>query len=290
VKRRKEFIAEKKSHHATSLLCRVVGVSNSSWYRWQSGEKGRSRRLEADAELTGRIEKIWDGSRKTYGSPRVHRDLRHLGIKVSRKRVARLMGKAGIYSHAHRKYPRTTIAGEASTADLVRGRFFAERADELWVTDITQIRTDEGWLYLSAIEDMATRKIVGYAMAEHLRTPLPLAALNKALKARRPQPGLIHHSDKGCQYTSGKYQNALAAAGIRQSMGAKGASSNAPAESLWASLKKELIHRYYWQTRYSASRAVHSYIRWYNSQRLHSSLDYLSPDSFEQRLVQQAAA
>lgn len=200
MKGRKAFIAEKKGHHATIELCSVVGVSESSWYRWQKAFQQRTERAEDDAALGDLIEFIWLLSDKAYGSPRVTNALREdWGLNVNHKRVRRVMRERGLYSHSHRHYVKTTIPGSTTTPDLVDRLFFAANPDELWVTDITYIRTQQGWLYLAAIMDMATRKIVGYSMADHLRTELPVAALKQALKARKPRPGLIHHSDRGCQ-------------------------------------------------------------------------------------------
>ncbi len=282
MKRRKEFIAEKKGHHTITATCRVVGVSDATWYRWQSGTTTRTERAIDDAEFTTAIRYIWEESDLNYGLPRIHKELRTWGVPCSRKRVARLMRREGIYSHAHRKYVTTTIAGATRMPDLVNRKFSADAADRVWWTDMTYIWTDQGWLYFAPVEDAFSRKVVGWAFADHLRTEMPLSALTMAIKYRRPSPGLIHHSDRGTQYTSLTYQNALMAAQMLPSLGRTGSCfDNAAAESFFASLKKELIHRRRWQTRNQAIRAIMKYIRWYNSQRLHSTLGYLSPDRFE---------
>jgi putative transposase len=286
MKRRQEFIAEKKGHHTITAIGRVVGVSHATWYRWQSGATKREEREAKNAELIALIREIWEASDMNYGLPKIHAALRDQGIRCSRKRVRRLMRKDGIYSHSHRKHITTTIAGATNMPDLVKRNFSADAPDRLWWTDITYIWTDEGWLYFAPVEDAFSRKVVGWAFADNLRTELPLAALKMAIKNRKPTPGLIHHSDRGTQYTSIKYQNALMAAQMLPSMGATGVCfDNAAAESFFASLKKEKINRRRWQTRNQAIRAITKYIRWYNSQRLHSTLGYISPDTFEAQMA-----
>ena len=280
------FIAAKKQegHHAqVSKLCNVVGVSNGTWYRWQSGSTKRTQRQEETDRLVEKIRGIWTRSTKTYGSPSVHGALRNEGIHCSRKRVERLMRINGIFSHVHTHRTTTTIAGcTTTTPDLVERRFTADAPNKVWWTDITYIWTKEGWLYLSAIEDVYSRKVVGYAFADNLKTTLPLKALHRALKSRKPADGLVHHSDRGCQYTSWTYQNELLTHGIRPSMGRTGVCwDNAAAESFWATLKKEVIHRQQWKTHQQAIRAVNKYIAWFNQERVHSTLNYVSPDVYE---------
>ena len=286
MKRRYAFIAAKKEedHHAkVSRLCSVVGVSHGTWYRQQSGSKKRTQRQEETDTLVGKIRDIWMSNGQTYGSPSIHGALRNTGVRCSRKRVERLMRINGIFSHVHTHRSRTTIGGDApSTPDLVERRFTADAPNKVWWTDITYIWTKQGWLYLAAIEDGYSRKVVGYAFADHLKTSLPLKALHRALKARMPQEGLIHHSDRGCQYTSWTYQHELRSRGIRPSMGRTGVCwDNAPAESFWATLKKEVIHRQQWKTRRQVERAVTTYIARFNKERVHSALNYLSPEEFE---------
>lgn len=291
MKRRQEFIAAKKGHHANTVICRVVGVPDGTWYRWQSGTPRRDQRAVENAALTKIIREIWEASDMNYGLPNIHAELHHRGITCSRKRLARLMRQAGIYSHSHRKYITTTIAGATTMPDLVQRNFTADAVDRVWWTDMTYIWTDEGWLYFAPMEDAFSRKVVGWAFADHLRTELPLAALKMAIRKRKPAPGLIHHSDRGTQYTSIKYQNALMAAKMLQSMGRTGVCfDNAAAESFFASLKKEKIHRRRWQTHKQVIRAIMKYIRWYNGQRLHSTLGRVSPDAFEARMAAQVAA
>jgi len=231
-------------------------------------------------------------SRSTYGSPRVHADLRETG-PVGRKRIARLMREAGLVGCRPRGFRRTTIADpRAQTDDLVRREFRPAELDRLWVSDITYVRTDEGWLYLAAILDACSRRIVGWSLADHLRTELALDALTMALTTRHPGPGLIHHSDRGTQYLSGAYADQLADHHLRQSVGRPGTCwDNAVAESFFATLKTELLHRQPWPTRQQAKTAIFEYIEvFYNRQRRHSTLGYLAPAEFEHRYHRQAVA
>ena len=283
--RRCEFIAAKKGHHTTIEARRVVGVSKSTWMRWQRGATKRASALESDRELLARIRAIWNESGQAYGVPRIVAELRGQGIVANHKRVRRLMRRHGITSCMPYRPPRTTVHGLGPVPeDLLRRWFHADAPDTKWVTDITYIRTAQGWLYLAAITDLYSRKVVGYAVSNRCSTKLVLKALHNALAARKPAPGLIHHSDRGCQYTSRAYQKALRAAGIRQSMGRTGTCfDNAAAESLWASMKKERLGRWVWITRAAATREVHRYICWFNTRRLHSTLGYAAPDVFERR-------
>jgi transposase InsO family protein len=284
--RRKEFIAAKKKegHHAMIQVRRVMGVSKSSWYRWMAATPKRTQHQEADAELTKLIREMWLESDRSYGWRRILNQLRLDGHRVNRKRVIRLMQEAGIASVMPRTRVHTTVSAASDVGDHVRRDFHATAPNRVWVTDITYIWTDQGWLYLAALEDLWSRKIVGWAVAPHLRTSLPLAALRMAKRNRHPEDGLIHHSDRGCQYTSDAYQKVLREAGMVSSMGRVGTCyDNAAAESFWASLKKEKLSRYRWRTRRAARRAIADYIAWYNSRRLHSTNGYLSPQAFELR-------
>jgi len=291
MKRRLEFIAEKKGHHTITATRRVVGVSNGTWYRWQGGVTRRTEKAAEEEQLLAVIREIWHGSKERYGLPKIHEKLRDRGILTSRKRVHRLMRQAGIFSHAHRRRIRTTIPGATDLPDLVKQKFMAMAVDRVWWTDITYIWTDEGWLYFAPIEDAFSRKVVGWAFADNLRTELPLAALKVAIRKRKPAPGLIHHSDRGCQYTSWRYQAALTKAGMLASMGKTGVCyDNAAAESFFSLLKKEVIYRRErWATRKQVIRAITAYIRWFNSDRIHSTLGMVSPDDFEAQNTAQAA-
>lgn len=281
------FVAREKAHHRVRTLCRVLGVSPSGYHAWARGSS--SRRVAADAALLERIRAVHASSRGTYGSPRVHAALAADGVRVGRKRVARLMRVAGLVG-VHRRRRRVPLARPAFRAattapDLVRRDFTASGPDRLWVADISTIPTGEGPLQLAAIVDAWSRRVVGWSTADDLGTHLVLGALDAALAARRPGPGLVHHSDRGTQYTSVALGAALAAAGVAASMGAPGtAYDNALMESFFASLETELIDRSAWRTRDEAAVALFDWIeRFYNRVRIHSALGYLSPDAFERR-------
>jgi len=227
------FIAAKKAEHSISIMCRVLGVSRSGFHAWQA-RKPSKRALE-DARLTVRIAEIHQRFRGVYGSPRIHAELVLAdGERLGRKRVERLMRAAGISGLVRRRRGRTTIRvpGVRVAEDLVDRAFAADGPDRLWVADITYLRTWEGWLYLAAVQDVFSRRIVGWSMAEHMRSELVLDALAMALEHRRPAPGLIHHSDQGSQYVSLAFGQTARAAGIAQSMGSRGdCFDNAVAES-----------------------------------------------------------
>lgn len=283
---------ERASHHLVSL-CRVLGVSRAGYHAWAGGRS--TRRAVADARLADRIVAIHALSRGTYGAPRIHAALRAEGLRVGRKRVARLLRAAGLVG-VHRRRRARPIArplprAGTTSPDLVRRRFRATAPDRLWVADITELPTGEGPLYLASIVDVFSRRCIGWSMADHLRTELVLGALDAALDQRRPRPGLIHHSDRGTQYTSLALGDRLARAGIAASMGVPGSGlDNALAESFFASLETELIDRSVWPSRAIARDAVFDWIeRFYNRIRIHSSIGYLSPNEFERRYRQAIA-
>ena len=282
---RYRFVAAERAAFPVRTLCRIVGVAASGFYAWS--RRGPSRCRKEDRRVGARIAAIVAGSRGTYGSPRVHAELRAEGVRIGRKRVARLMREAGLTAARRRRVPRTTDSrhDHPVAPNLLGRRFAAERPNAVWLADISYIPTGEGWLYLAAIKDLATREIVGWSMADHLRDELARDALLMAIRRRQPPPGLIHHSDRGVQYASGPYRAMLARHGIIQSMSRKGdCLDNAPMESFFGSLKTELVHRTSFSTRQAARRALFEYVEaFYNRQRRHSALGFLTPaQAYEQ--------
>jgi putative transposase len=278
------LIDAEKAHHPVSRLARVLGVARAGYYAFTS--RPASPRTLADQALTDQIQEIHARSRGTYGAPRVHAELRlGLDIRVGRKRVARLMRVAGLQGcHRRRGRGLTRRDPQATSApDLVERNFTPPAPDRLWVADITQQRTGEGWLYLAVVLDAFSGRIVGWSMAVHLRTELVLDALDMAIAQRQPAVGLVHHTDHGCQYTSLSFGRRLRAAGLVASMGTVGdALDNAVAESFFATLECELLDRYDWPTRQALRTAVFDFIEvFYNRQRRHSTLDYHTPADYE---------
>jgi putative transposase len=278
------LISAEKARTPISVICDLLGVSRSGYYDWAT--RAPSDRQLTDAWLTEKIREIWKENKKVYGSPRIHAELRmQLGIRVGPKRVARLMRQAGISGLIEKKYRSTTVRvpGVRVADDLVERRFRPAAPNVLWVADITYLRTWEGWVYLAAVQDAYSRRIVGWSMADHMRAPLVVDALQMAITRRRPAPGLIHHSDQGGQYVSLGFGQAAHGAGIARSMGSRGdCFDNAVAESFFATLKKELIHRRSWPTRRELIGEVFDYIEaFYNRRRRHSTLGMLSPAQYE---------
>jgi putative transposase len=278
------FIAATKAEHSVKTMCRVLEVSRSGYHAWTK-RKPSARKLE-DARLTDRIAEIHALNRKVYGSPRIHAELVMAdGERIARKRVERLMRQAGISALVARKRGKTTIRvpGVRVCEDLVDRAFLAAAPDRLWVADITYLRTWEGWLYLVAVQDVYSRRIVGWSMADHMRTELVTDALQMALQRRQPAPGLIWHSDQGSQFVSLAFGQQARAAGIAQSMGSRGdCFDNAVAESFFATLKKELIHARSWPSKAELRTEVFDYIEvFFNRRRRHSTLGFLSPQQFE---------
>lgn len=268
------------------VLCRVLEVPRSGYYAWR--RRGLSARAEADVALGAQIQASHQRSRGTYGAPRMHADLAATGVAVGRKRVARLLRAAGLVGCSRRQRPHTTQADPAATPapNHVDRQFVATGPNLLWVGDITYVPTAEGWLYVAVIVDVWSRKVVGWAMADHLRTELALAALAMAVRQQRPDgTALTHHTDRGCQYTAGAYQAQLTAHGIRVSMSrTANCYDNALAESFFATFKAELIDRQPWATRTQAQGAIFEWIEvFYNRQRRHSALAYATPLEFERR-------
>lgn len=274
-----------------SSMCRLLQVSRRGFLAWRDGREPPRR--SADRALSVKIRAVHDEHRQVYGSPRIHRHLRSEGILVGRKRVERLMREAGIRVLPRRRWVRTTDSGHdlPIAPNLLEQDFRASAPNQRWVTDITYIPTGEGWLYLSAIVDLFSRRVVGWAMDGRMDRSLVLRALDMALGNRSPARGLIHHSDRGSQYASEDYRQALAAAGITASMSRRGnCYDNAVIESFWHSLKNELVHRQHFAARAEATAAIFDYIEvFYNRVRLHSSIGYQSPAACEAAHAQAAA-
>ena len=265
-------------------MCRVFGVSPSGYYAW--AKRMPSARAMRDIELTARIRMYHARAKGTYGAPRILEDLREAGERVGRKRVARLMKAEGLEGASRRKWIRTTTrdATAQGAPDLVERRFVAAAPNQLWVADITYIPTWAGFVFLAVVLDAFSRRIVGWAMAEHLRTALVLAALNMALGQRKAH-GVIHHCDHGTQYTSIEFGLRCKEAGVRPSMGSVGdAYDNALCESFFATLECELLARRRFATKAEARMAVFEFIEgWYNPTRRHKGLGQISPIEFERR-------
>jgi putative transposase len=278
------FIAAEKANYPVAVMCRALEVNRTSFHDWE--RRPPSDRQLSDAWLTEKIKQIHKDKRGVYGAPRIHAELRLAhGIHVGRKRVERLMRAAGISGLIPRKRGKTTIRvpGVRVADDLVERQFRPAAPNVLWLADITYLRTWEGWLYLAAVQDAYSRRIVGWSIADHMRHELVVDALQMALSRRRPNAGLIHHSDQGSQYVSLGFGQAARDAGIAISMGSKGcAYDNAVAESFFATLKKELVHRHSWPTKRELSTAVFEYVEaFYNRDRRHSTLGMLSPADYE---------
>jgi len=276
--------AEKVAGHSVKRCCELLEVSRAAFY--DRLDPTPSAKEQSDAELTEKIEAIHTESKGTYGSPRVHMALRKQGIECGKRRVRRLMRQAGLEGRCKRRWRKTTIADPAAEAalDLVQRAFGpGAEIDRRYVGDITYIATWEGWAYLATVIDLSSRKVVGWALAEHMRTELVADALKMALATRGPSEGLIFHSDRGCQYTSADYGELARLNGVVLSIGRKGECwDNAVAESFFATIKRELIDTRAWPTRAGLRRALFDYIEgWYNVRRLHSSLDYCSPAEWE---------
>jgi transposase InsO family protein len=277
------FMAAHAGEFRIERMCRVLGVGRSGYYAWRS--RPASQQARANEALLVQIQAEYETSRATYGSPRIQVALQRQGVRCSRKRIARLMQLHQIRARARKKQrPVTTQreAGAMPAPNLLNQEFSASVPNQKWVSDITYIETAEGWLYLAVVLDLFSRRIVGWAMADHMEASLVEAAWNMALAQRHPQTGLLHHSDQGRQYTSTTYQSALAASHCQVSMSRVGnCYDNAAMESFFATLKTECATQPF-ATRTQARSAIFEYIEaWYNRQRLHSSLGYLSPTEFE---------
>lgn len=287
------FIHAEKANYPVLLMCRMLLVSRSGYYAWSRREP--SAREQADARLCLEIGISHRRSGRTYGSPRVFRDLRAQGLRIGRKRVERLMRRQGLKSKRRRTFRKTTDSrhGLPVAPNIVARNFKVNRPNAVWVGDITYVWTAEGWLYLAVLLDLFSRRVVGWAFRDTLETPLALEALNRAIRSRRPPPGWVHHTDRGIQYCSHEYRSRLKDSGAHASMSRVGDCwDNAVAESFFATVKGEIADFEQFPTREAAIAAIHRYIEnFYNPQRRHSSASYLSPIEFELRSkAAQAAA
>ncbi len=265
-------------------ICRVLGLSAAGFYAWRS--RPESRRDADDRVLLDDIRRVHDDSGSRYGSPRVHAALRAHGREAGRGRIERLMRRHGVRGLiAKPRRVRTTDSRHAFPVapNLLGQVFVAEKPNQVWLADLTYVPTNEGWLYLAAIMDLATRRIVGWSMRDHLRAELATSALTMAVRRQRPEPGLIHHSDRGVQYACGDYQITLGAAGITPSMSRRANPlDNAPMESFFHTLKTELVHHRTYATREDAKRDLFAFMEdFYNRRRLHSALGYRTPAQAE---------
>jgi putative transposase len=280
---RYRFIREHKGMYPLGLMCRVLGMARSAYYVWL--KEAQRRRAQEDGWLLVDIRAAHQASRQTYGSPRIHAELKARGIACGRKRVARLMRLEGLKARQKRRFKATTYSdhGLPVAANLLDRDFHPQAPNHAWAADISYIPTAEGWLYLAVVMDLYSRLVVGWAMSGRATRKLALDALGMALGRRRPAPGLLHHSDRGTQYASAEYQALLRGNGITCSMSRKGeVYDNAPMESFFHTLKIELVHQRCYQNREQARADIFEYIEvFYNRQRRHSSLGYHSPAAFE---------
>jgi putative transposase len=278
------FIEDRRADYPVRLMCDVLEVSPAGYYAWRS--RPESLRSSDNRDLLEDIQRVHRDNHGRYGSPRVHEELKAQGRGASRGRIERLMRHHGIRAIMARPRRAGTTDSRHDlpiAPNLLDRNFVADAPNRIWLADITYVETDQGWLYLAAILDLYSRRIVGWAMADHLRADLPLAALRMAISAQRPGAGLIHHSDRGVQYASSEYRNALQSAGFSASMSRKGdCYDNAPMESFFHTLKTELVHHTQYATRADATRDIFAYIEgFYNRTRRHSAIGYISPVEME---------
>jgi putative transposase len=275
-------IEEHHGRYPTRWMCSALGVSGRGFRAWRS--RGEPRRRQEDRRLLIDIRSSFERSERTYGSPRILKDLREWGQQTSEKRIARIMQANGIIAVQRRRFKITTQSGHDFPIhpNLLNRDFDVEQPNLVWLGDITYIRTEEGWLYLAALMDLCSRRIVGRNTADRIDRWLPLTALQQALRERRPAPGLIHHSDQGGQYAAYEYQRCLEKAQVIPSMSRKGDCwDNAPMESFFSTLKRERVHRRRYWTRREATEDLDNYFDRYNHTRRHSQLGDLSPARFE---------
>jgi transposase InsO family protein len=278
------FIEDHRAEFPIRAMCAMLEVSPSGYYAWR--DRPESKRAQADRALVGEIRRVHADNRAIYGSPRVHAALRAEGRRVGANRIARLMRHHGIQGRHKRRVPRTTDSNHSLPVapNLLDRQFAAPAPNRVWLADITDVATLEGWLYLAVLLDIFSRRIVGWAMSETLPQELTIAALEMAITNRRPEPGLVNHSDRGSQFAARAYRRLLAKHGMLCSMSRKGDCwDNAPMESFFGSMKTELNCEDAFKTRQNAKNAIFSFIEgFYNGQRLHSAIGYRSPDQMEQ--------
>jgi len=278
-----KLIHAERDHIPVERACRALEVSRSGYYKWRNGKP--SERAKSDIELKAKVVQIHRENRGRYGSPRIHRELRDLGERTSRKRVTRLMNEAQISGYVRRRYRHTTDSNHHHriAPNLLNRDFSASEANRVWVGDVTYIPTVDGWLYLAVLLDLYSRRVVGWAMSDTIDTELVLAALRMAIRQRKPRPGLIHHTDRDCRYASDDYQAELAANGMVASMSRKADCwDNAVAESFFATLEKELLSDEPLAPRRATRTLVTHYIDgYYNLVRRHSYIDYATPIEYE---------
>jgi transposase InsO family protein len=289
------FISAHGSTYSIRLLCTVLGVARSWFHDWRAGNHAAAASSSAEADLVSQIRGIFQDSGERYRAPRIHAELRSQGIRIARKRVARLMRENRIRPPRRKKRPPITTDSRHDygiAPNLLQRAFEAERPNAIWLADITYVATDEGWLYLAAVKDIATREIVGWSMADHLKSSLCENALRMAIQHHAPPAGLIHHSDRGVQYACGSYRRILDRHEIRASMSRKGdCLDNAPMESFFGSLKTELVYRTRFRTRQEAKAALFEYIEiFYNRRRRHSGIGYRTPAQAHAEMLIKAAA
>jgi putative transposase len=282
------FIEDRRSDYPVRVMCDVLDVSPAGYYAWRWRPK--SQRSSANRDLVDEIKRVHRDTSGRYGSPRIHAELKAQGRGVSRGRIERLMRRhdiRAITARPRRVWTTDSCHDFPIAPNLLDRNFVATAPNRIWLADITYVDTDEGWLYLATVLDLYSRRIVGWAMEDHLRADLPLAALKMAISAQRPEAGLIHHSDRGVQYASENYRKVLRSAGFQASMSRKGdCYDNAPIESFFHTLKTELVHHRQYATRSEAKRDIFAYIEgFYNRTRRHSAIGYISPIEMELKAV-----
>lgn len=276
-----------------SQACRILKVRRQGYYEWEARQIERPQRYRQDEALTAKIQNIFYESKRRYGARKIVRLLRREGWIVSRKRVRRLMLASGLVPITYRRHVATTDSKHnlGVFPNLLERRFTAEAVDKVWVSDFTYIRTDEGWLYFCSVLDICSRRVVGWAVSRTIDRHLAIAALENVVQNRRPAPGFIFHTDRGCQYASSDFRNAVARYGGIQSMSGPGNPyDNACAETFFRSLKVECVDAAHFATRRQAAQAIAEYLLFYNRRRIHASLDYRTPAEFERDLIRLPSA